>query len=151
MMDFPIWWILFGVIFAILRAITDSISDRPVKFIMPVEMAGRSVLALWGGWLMVCLVAFTLQMAPIDSETPLGAWADPDAGSFLGLAPEQQWLGFLQSRSQGALARANFSGHVHPDDVERNCEAFDPFSEFPFRYHDRRAKYAAADSMRVAQ
>jgi hypothetical protein len=151
LLDFVVWWILFGVTFAILRAITDLISDRPVKFIQPVELAGRSVLAIWGGWLMVCLVAFSLAMAPIDSETPLGAWAEPDAGSFLGFSPEQQWAGFAQSRSQGALSRANFSTHVHPDDVERNCEAFDPFSEFFFRYHARRAKYAAADSMRVAR
>src|SRR5688572_2809660 len=64
LLDFVVLWLIFGFAFAVLRAITDSLSKRQVKFDMPVEMAGRSVLAIWCGWLMVCFVAFSLHMAP---------------------------------------------------------------------------------------
>src|SRR5262245_13339909 len=70
LLDFIIVWILFFVIFAILRAITDALSQTQVKFELPVEMAGRSVFAVLSGWLFTCFLAFTLQMAPLNSENP---------------------------------------------------------------------------------
>src|SRR5687768_4380338 len=73
LLDFVVIWILFGVTFLILRLITDMLSSNRVKFIMPVEMALRSVTAIWGGWLMICFVGFTLHFAPLNSETPGGA------------------------------------------------------------------------------
>src|SRR6478735_8266405 len=70
-------WALFIMFYGMLRAITDSLSKMHVKFIMPVEMAGRTILALWCGWLMVCFTTFSLQMAPFNSVTPMGAWQSP--------------------------------------------------------------------------
>ncbi|MEX2173162.1 MAG: hypothetical protein WD872_02295 [Pirellulaceae bacterium] len=151
LLDFVVLWFLFFFSYGILRLITDLLSRTRVKFDLPVEMAGRSVLAIWCGWLMVCFTAFTLQTAPLNSESPLGAWKSPQAGSFLGMAPGRMWLGFAHSRSRGALARGNYSGNTHPDDVDLNVEAFDPHGEFPIKYHDRRVKYAAEGAMRVAQ
>src|SRR5687768_928329 len=52
--DFLVLWVLFALVFGILRSITDVLSRTPVKFNMPVEMGGRTVLALWCAWLMVC-------------------------------------------------------------------------------------------------
>src|SRR5436309_1931177 len=66
LLDFVVLWILFAFAFAILRAITDAISRTQVKFELPVEMAGRSLLALYCGWLFVCFSAFSLQMAPLN-------------------------------------------------------------------------------------
>jgi hypothetical protein len=151
LLDFVVLWLLFAVAFGILRAITDLLSSTQVKFDLPVEMAGRTIFAIWCGWLMVCFTAFSLQMAPLGSVDPMGAFATPSAGTFLGMQPDRMWLAFMQSRSRGALARGNFSGQSHPDDQQANVEAFDPFSEFPFKYHDRRAKYAAEPELRVAR
>ena len=152
-LDFPIIWIIFFFIFGLLRLMTDLLSKTRVKFEMPVEMAGRSILAIWCGWLMVCFAAFTLMTAPLNSESPLGAWETPRSGSFLGLAPERLWLGFVHSRSRGALSRGKIEDApaAHPDDESLNVETFDPQGEFPIKYHDRRVKYAAEDQMRVAQ
>src|SRR5262245_36561243 len=61
LLDFIGLWLLFGIVFGILRAITDGLSKKQVGFDLPVEMAGRSLLAAWCGWLMVCFVAFSLQ------------------------------------------------------------------------------------------
>jgi hypothetical protein len=134
LLDFLVLWILFAVAFGILRAITDSLSRTQVAFDMPVEMAGRSILAAWGAWLVVCFAAFSLQMAPLNSATPLGAWSTPTAPTFLVTSPDRLWLGFMHSRSKGALS----GGAV-----------FDPEADFALRYRDRRVKYAAASDMRV--
>lgn len=149
LLDFVVLWFLFVFFFVFLRLITDLLSRTRVKFEMPVEMAGRSILAIWCAWLVVCFTAFSLQMAPLNSETPMGAWAQPNQPSFLFVSPDRLWLRFMQSRSRGALARGNFSGQTHADDVQANVEAFDSKSQFPLRYRDRRAKYKAAPAMRV--
>ncbi|HEY2414424.1 MAG TPA: hypothetical protein VGI40_19420 [Pirellulaceae bacterium] len=134
LLDFIVLWILFAVAFGILRSISDLLSRENVKFDMPVEMAGRSVLALFCGWLMVVFVAFTLQMAPLNAESPLGAFATPRARSFLGFAPDRMWQGFMYSRSRPAALGGN---------------QFDQNADFALRYHDRRQKYAKpGESMR---
>lgn len=127
LLDFLILWVLFAVAYGILRAVTDAISRRKVKFIMPVEMAGRSLLAASCGWLVVCFVAFSLHMAPLNSVSPLGAWSSPQAPTIIFTSPDRLWLAFMHTRSKGALA-----GNA----------VFDPDAQFPLKYHDRRDKYA---------
>jgi hypothetical protein len=151
LLDFVVLWFWFVLVFVFLRLITDLLSRTRVKFDMPVEMAGRSILAIWCAWLVVCFTAFSLQMAPLNSETPMGAWSTPNSSSFLFVSPDRLWLRFMQSRSRGALARGNYSGQSHPSDQAANVEAFDPLSEFPIKYHDRRVKYKDEASMRVAR
>jgi len=136
LLDFLELWILFAVAFGILRAVTDSISRTRVKFDMPVEMAGRSLLALWCAWLVVCFAAFSLQMAPLNSESPLGAWSTPSSPTFLFTSPDRLWLGFMHSRSKGALSGSG---------------TFDPNAEFALKYRERRSAYAKAPEMRVSQ
>ena len=126
LLDFVVLWLLFGLTFGVLRAISDALSQKHVSFPLPVEMAGRSILALWSGWLMVCFVAFSLLMAPLNSPTPLGAWSTPASRTFGPVSPDRLWLGFMYSRSRGALAG----------------KPFDPEANFLLRYRDRRAKYA---------
>ena len=150
--DFVVLWMTFFFTFGILRLITDILSKTRVKFDMPIEMAGRSILALWCGWLMVCFTAFSLMMAPLNSETPLGAWSSPNDGAMI-FSPDRLWLGFVHSRSRGALSRGKIEDgpDAHPDDESLNVETFDPFGEFPIKYHDRRVKYEQEEQMRVAQ
>jgi hypothetical protein len=137
LLDFIVLWILFAITYAILRTITERVAKTPVKFDMPVEMAGRSVLALWCGWLMVCFVAFSLQMAPLNAVSPLGAWSSPASSSFAFVSPDRLWLGYLFSRSQGALAGG---------------AQFDPKGEFPLKYHERRVEYSkGGTSLRAAR
>lgn len=77
-----------------------------------------------------CFVAFSLQMAPLNSANPLGAWSTPAAKTFSFVSPDRLWLGFMYSRSQGALAG----------------EKFDPAGEFLPKFHDRRVKFAAPEA-----
>jgi hypothetical protein len=149
--DIVALWVLFLIFFGAFRAITDSLSSVQVKFIMPVEMAGRTILALWCGWLMACFVTFSLQMAPLNSVTPMGAWQSPKDGTFLGFAPDRMWLGFMQQSSRGALSRGHFSGEEHNNDKGLDVQAFDPFGEFPFKYAYRRKKYSELEGMGAPQ
>jgi hypothetical protein len=154
LLDFVVLWFWFVFAFVFLRLITDLLSRTRVKFEMPVEMGGRTLLAMWNAWLVVCFTAFSLQMAPLNSASPLGAWETPNSSSFLFVSPDRLWLRFMQSRSRQALSRGHFSQAPHPvhtNDQDANVETFDPLSEFPIKYRDRRAKYAAESSMRVAR
>jgi len=130
-LDFIVLWVLFAISFGILRAITDSISKSAVTFDFPVEVAGRSIMAVVCGWVMVCFVAFSLQMAPLNSVNPLGAWSTPTTKTFGPFSPDRMWLGFMYSRSTPSA----FGG-----------PQFDPKAEFLVKYHERREKYAAPGS-----
>lgn len=131
LLDFLVLWLLFGITFAILRTISDALSRKNVEFALPVDMAGRSILALVCGWLMVCFVAFSLHLAPLNSVSPLGAYASPTAKVFGPAAPDRLWLGFMHTRSKPAALGGN---------------RFDPNADFLLRYHDRRVKYSADGS-----
>jgi hypothetical protein len=138
MLDAPLLWALFCISYLVLRSITGGLSEYNVAFIKPVELAGRSILAIWCGWVFTCFAAFTMLTAPIGA-TPVGGWSTPSAKGFLFMAPERQWLSLAQSRSRGALSRAKFStAPTHPEDAQANVETFDPNSEFTFKYHARR-------------
>jgi hypothetical protein len=78
--------------------------------------------------MMVCLVAFSLHMAPLNSKDPLGGLSTPTAKSFGPIAPDRLWLGYMHSRSRPSA----FGGNQ-----------FDPNADFPLRYRDRRVKYSA--------
>jgi hypothetical protein len=134
LLDFIVLWVLFAIAYGVLRSISEFLSPTNVKFDLPVEMAGRSLLALFCGWLMVIFVTFSLQMAPLNAESPLGAFATANAKSFLGFAPDRMWQGFMYSRSRPAAWGGN---------------QFDANADFGLRYHDRRQKYAKpGESMR---
>ncbi len=128
LLDFVVLWLLFAISYGILRAFTDALSKEAVEFDLPVEIGGRSVLALACGWVMVCFVAFSLQMAPLNSAAPLGAFQSPNSKTFASVSPDRLWLGYMYSRSRPAA----FGGNP-----------FDEKADFLLRYRDRRAKYAA--------
>jgi hypothetical protein len=133
LLDFVVIWLLFGVTFAVLRLFTDFLSTNRVKFVMPLEMAGRSITALWGGWLMLCFIGFTLHFAPLNNESPGGSLAAKPATH--SLSPFSAWHSFMNYRSAYALS----SGGEH----------FDAQGNFFDKYHDRRVRYQQAPMMRV--
>ena len=124
--DFLSFWLLFAIVCSLLRLVTGKLSSYRVRFVMPIEMAGRSILALSVGWLMVCLTCFSLHMAPL-SESPFAAGfqATPQSKDFLGMAPDQQWLALVYGCSTGSLS--TLSGFE-----------FDTPSEFIANYRVRR-------------
>jgi hypothetical protein len=62
------------------------------------------------------------------------------------MAPDRQWLAFVQKCSRGALSRSHKLGerpgyHPHPSDKEKGRRVFDPQSDFVAKYHNRRANF----------
>lgn len=147
LVDCLVFWGVFALSYTILRIITDLISKERVKFDMPVEMAGRSILAIWAAWLVVSYTALSLHMAPIQAQPFGGAFSGPYAGSFLGMAPERNWLGFVQQCSRGVFST---SGSISsPYESDSGLQVFDPQSEFLIKYHQRRQNFEAEPEFRV--
>jgi hypothetical protein len=124
--DFVSLWLIFCVTFLVLRTLTDLISRTRVRFKKPVDAAGSALFALWIGWILVSFTAMTLHTAPL-AEHFLGFYAQPDQKIFLNMmAPDRQWLGFVQQLSKGSMDRGN---------------PFDPQGQFINKYAKRRKDY----------
>jgi hypothetical protein len=131
MWDFIALWALFVLTLVVLRLVTDLLlSRRRVTFEFWTEMVGRSVLAIWVAWIFIGFTCVTLHTAPLPEPDALGFQKSYNSGNFLGMAPGKQWLGFMQSRSTGALSGGSGG-------------EFDPQSEFILKYYKRRVDLEA--------
>jgi hypothetical protein len=151
--DFIALWGLFALSFGVLRAMTDMLSRTRVAFDFWVETVGRSLTAVWIAWLFVGFICATMHTAPLG-ESPMGFQRTPQSGNFLGMAPDRLWLGFMQSRSRGALSR----GESDPTKLSRRTEdkdaqvrIFDPDGRFILKYHQRRLNFQDEPDYRVAR
>jgi len=147
--DFLALWGLFTVTLSVTRALTDKLSRYRVRFKMPVEQAGRVLLAVWASWMLVCFVTMSLHTAPLALHPFRGSFQqEPLSNNFLGLAPDRQWLAFIHSRSRGALSRGDAqAGSPYAEDAGQRV--FDPQGEFILKYGSRRANLEQEPEMRV--
>ena len=137
LLDYLAMWGVFFLSFTILRAVTDAISKTQVKFKLPIEQTGRVLTAAAVGWVVVCFTLASLHTAPLARTAFRGGFqAEPMSNNFLGMAPDRMWLGFVQSRSEGALA-------LSPP------RAFDGDGEFIFKYGGRRQRFSEQFSVAV--
>jgi hypothetical protein len=125
--DIFVIWILFGAFLFGMRTATDFASRVKLRFPPLIERVGNVFFAGWVGWVLVCFLCMTLNMAPLAREFAAGGFR-PEAGSFFGFYPDRMWLGFVQQMSRGPFYR----GSTHE---------FDPQGEFLFRYAERRAQF----------
>ncbi len=147
LLDFLSFWGIFALSFVVLRVVSDMLSRHRVTFNIWVEMVGRTVLALWIGWLFAGLVEVSLHMAPLPAH-PLGFQRNVDDGNLLGFSPGRQWLGLIQSRSRGALSRADGSANS-PFPADEGKRVFDPTSQYIIKYYQRRVDFESEPDYRV--
>ena len=131
MADFVGLWGVFIIAFGVFRIASDMLCRDKVVFNMPVEMTGRSIMAIWTAWVFICFTCMSLHMAPLGKEPFNGGFSEPMSASFLGLSPDRQWLAFTQSRSTGALSGDN---------------EFDPKSTFVIKFRQHRVKHEGGGS-----
>jgi len=147
--DFLSAWLLFALIYSLLRGVTDFISRYRVRFKMPVEHAGRIIFAACVGWMMVGFTTLTLHTAPLGPHSFGGSFQKTaDSGNFLGMAPDRGWLAFVQKSSRGALSRSDDAVRS-PYEEDQGRRVFDPQGEFIFKYHARRKAFADQPMFRV--
>jgi len=123
--DFISLWLLFCVFLVIFRTVTGFASRVKVKFMGIVDRSGGAFLAACIGWVMVCFTLMTLHTAPLARNFLFGAFR-PGEKMFVGMAPDQQWLMFVERQSKGSFSRAQ-------------PRVFDPERKFILNYEKRRA------------
>jgi hypothetical protein len=151
--DFIALWGLFALSFGLLRLVTDMLSRTRVAFDFWVETVGRSITAVWIAWLFIGFICATMHTAPLGPH-PLGFQNTPKSGNFLGMAPDRYWLGFMQSRSRGALSRGESDrAKLSPLEQDKNAQVriFDPESRFILKYYQRRVQFANEPDYRVTR
>jgi hypothetical protein len=98
--------LLFIVAVFLLRMLTDNLSPLLVRFTLPLDQAGRWVLALWTGWLTIGFLATAVHTAPLPRDF-IGF--SPEREKFLGWhllpAPDHQWLAYTQRCSEKLFDR----------------------------------------------
>lgn len=134
--DFLCFWMLFAFLFGIFRAITDQVSPTKVRFRIPLDVAGGGICGVLTAWVVVCIFVFSLHMAPTKRTSFGGAFGDSPTSSHFFMTPDLLWLGYAQSRSEGALSRSE-------------PRVFDEDSEFILKYGQRRQDLSGLPGLTV--
>lgn len=137
--DYLAIWLVFFSSYIFLRGISDALSKHRVKFIMPIEQAGRVISVVLIGWIMVCLTLTSLHTAPLARTAVRGGFQpQPMSNNFLGMAPDRMFLGYMQHRTKNALSN-------NPP------TPFDERGEFIFKYGGRRHLFSEQPAVRVSK
>ena len=142
--DFLAFWGLFAGFMIVFRLLTDRISRVKVRFLKLADRIGSVFFAMWIGWVMICLTAMSLHMAPMGRDFFFGSFVPEQRARGI-LCPEIKWLGFVQKQSRGALCRTASEQDIKnvPAWGEDKTRTFDPRGEFMPKYATRRARLEA--------
>lgn len=132
-------WGIFGLSLLVMRLATDRISKVKVRFLPPVENSAKWVVAALVGWVVVSFGMTTMHTAPLIRNYCFGGF-NPDRKMLFGLAPDRQWLGFVNTLSKGSLTRG-------VNEENQYLHEFDADHQFLSRYADRRTAYSQDETM----
>jgi hypothetical protein len=125
--------------------LTDRISKVQVRFLKIADRIGSWFFSFWIGWVMVCFTMMSLHTAPLGRNFFFEGFK-PEEKMIVGMAPDRQWLGFVQKMSINTFSRS-----APLEEKERYV--FDPNGEFMPKYASRRANIeshiSSTQSLRV--
>ncbi|MEZ6094168.1 MAG: CvpA family protein [Pirellulaceae bacterium] len=108
--NFLAFWGLFFATVLVLRIATDMLFKYQFKANKATELTGRSLMALGNGALMMCLVAFSLHLAPL---TPTEFRRDrPEIG------PDIVWANCVRLWSLNALSNSRGTEYFAKDMID---------------------------------
>ena len=141
---------LFAALVFGLRLGAEYLSPRYIQVIPMLDTVGRWVFGAMTGYLTMAIILTALHTAPLPREF-LGF--KPERANFFGVAPDRQWLGFIQYVTEKPFSRAVYRT---PDNKTVIVKAFDgryktlgdpnrPYPNtiwpsFPIRYAMRRER-----------
>ena len=125
--DLVALWGIFALSLFVFNTACRSASGVKVRFKKIAEQIGSGVLAALVGWVVVCFTTTTLHTAPLAEKFLFGGF-NAETRMLFGLAPDRQWLGFVNMVSGGALSRLH-------------TNRFDPDRQFLAKYAKRRADF----------
>ncbi|GEM_PF-790716 len=149
-------WLLFFVAALVIRSLTESFSSVRLRFDPITENVGRSIMSCTAAWFFICFLHFTMMTAPLPPN------GNATAGTLV--SPDRVWLGFIQSRSRGALSEYREMPLVqaytqpykllpgvapHPSDANLDARVFDPRGLMPLKYQQRRERFGELPMPRV--
>lgn len=121
-LDAVAMWATFAVILVTLVTVTSVIFKTKVLFPPPVELAGRILIGLLTGWVVVEFTALSIHTAPLRNDiVPM----PPDRTMLFGLKPDRCWLWWVRGSSRNGP-------FAIPD------EPFDKSDDFLERHEERR-------------
>ena len=145
--DFLALWGLFALFMVVFTLVTDRVSQVRVRFLKVADRIGSALFALVIGWVMICFTMMTLHTAPLAKTFLFGGFKYQER-MFAGLAPDRQWLGFVQRESRGPLCKS-----ATPAERDQQKYVFDPHAKFMTNYAARRAQLesniATSDTIRI--
>ena len=138
-------YVIFALSLFIFRTITGAISRVRVRFFKPVELIGGLILSVVNSYVFVCFVMTTLHTAPLERNFLFKGF-QLQKRMIMGLAPDRQFLGFMQKVTGGSLARMVPDDNPNTAEDESELHLFDPKATFLPKYAVRRQKYSSLTS-----
>lgn len=115
-------WLIFVLVYAFLRTVTDKLSKVKVRFLGIVNTVGSHASAVIMAYTFTCFVLFTLHQAPLG-KTFMGGGFNTENRMFFGLAPDRQWESYMALVSGGAY----FSDEKKVFDPDKYQKGFTKF------------------------
>lgn len=125
LLDFLMVWVVYVIAFIVLyRVMASALSKTRMRFKNPIDTVGGPLMAAVAGWLMTCLVAATLHMAPFGKDAFGGVFADSSRSSPI-TNPDLAWLSIadnmLDSNHLGTASQ--FSKDTYANNFLKQREA----------------------------
>lgn len=141
--------LFIGFVFA-LRLGCEHLSPIFIQLPSTVDQAGRWLFAALTGYVTMAVLLTSLHTAPLPREF-MGF--TPERANFFGMAPDRQWLGFMQYVTEKSMAKVMFQDpktktlvvHAFDGKYEVLGDPSQPFPNtiwpsFPIRYATRRSQ-----------
>ena len=144
---------LFGGGIMLLRALSERLLPTYAEVNPLLHDIGRWVLGVASGYVVMAVLLTSLHTAPMPREF-LG-FRPERANLFEAVAPDRQWLGFVQYVSEHGMRRMENGRPVGFDTVEFPSNPDDPntmlkWSSFPIRYAARREIFGSGGQKSAA-
>jgi hypothetical protein len=105
MTDIVLWWVLFAVIYVLMRLTVDALSRHRVEYQVIAEKAICGIMSLGNAFLLVCFISMSTHLAPLNPAPFQGT--DLSSPQFLGMSPDRMWLGFVAHQSTTIMSGSN--------------------------------------------
>ena len=138
---------IFSLLVFLLRMATDYLMPTYVEVHGLLWDIGRWALGAATGYAMVAIILTSLHTAPLPREF---AGFTPERANFLNMAPDRQWLAFVQYLSQKSFAAGTGQIFDYADESTPGTPPGWQFSTFPIRYAHRREAFASLGQMAPA-
>ncbi|MBA4182354.1 MAG: hypothetical protein C0506_17365, partial [Anaerolinea sp.] len=135
---------IFSLLVFLLRMATDYLMPTYVEVHGLLWDIGRWALGAATGYAMVAIILTSLHTAPLPREF---AGFTPERGNFLNMAPDRQWLAFVQYLSQKSFSTGTGQIFDYADESTPGTPPGWQFATFPIRYAHRREAYASYNQL----